>query len=96
MPKTQLATVWLFHADGRTRAGHNDAEKAWAEADTLAPRSRERAEAVSRFTPVEIRIAVTDVPRAVDKWEQIAGTKGVCHVEVYDREPGMELNRLYG
>ncbi|MGN7135545.1 hypothetical protein [Streptomyces pseudogriseolus] len=94
-----VAIVWILHAEARARLGladadRVDADRIWEQADAL-PVGRERAEAMDRFNPVELNIALDDVQAAVAKWEAIAGVAGVCHVQVHARDPYTRVNRVY-
>lgn len=90
---SKLVTVWLLTEQGRQLAGHADAERAWAEMEATPPFSEHRSR---WFTPVEISIAPEDAPRAVAKWERVAGQAGVCHVEARVPQPGDRRNEVYG
>jgi len=95
----RVATIWLLHAEGRAQLGladatRVDATRIWEQADAL-PVGRERAEAIDRFNPVALNLALDDVKAAVAKWEAIAGVAGVCHVQVHARDPYTRVNRIH-
>jgi hypothetical protein len=91
--RTRLATVWILHQEGREAAGHTDGDRAWNEQN--ARRDRRGYLTTSWFNPVEINIAVQDIPAAIAKWERIAGVQGVCHADIHDRQPGDARNEFH-
>lgn len=84
--KPQAATVWIYTADAR-RSG-DDIETAWSQRCM-------NQKHVGSFNPVEIRIRLSDIPRAVAKWERVANLTGVCKVVISDKPAYERYNKVF-